>query len=529
MVHLQMALHPHVDVMPSYKMIGTSKFPSLRHERVCEPQSRLELMKNEYQQRLLRQRGEKLVDPFPQQQLTALNKARISLHHLSLHTTMQSDSLEKGPQAPFRKGFSSAGSHSRNTRPDYSQAHMWPSNCMAKRSAGVDRAYPLRPVFHRKTVSLNNNIQVEEPKNTLLLHSPPTTSSCTPIFNSRKLPTTKEQATDTPTPSRGPGGIQQRSMSNPGRLESCQIQELEAMGESLELEIQRKEALLRQKLRRTEKELRRIQREKEQVEKEERNERERQEKGKGLDNGRVAMSPRKAVGTAVTKDFRNVCKVPLGSNNEEEVNEADIGITRSGLSARNHKAWANPAVHHISYRPNPLGRPQEYTVVKLKKERLVASNSKMQAQETLAPSEIARHQLDPQFEANCSNFRPFSRSHSNYSLEEMSDQVKPSDLNLEDPCAGISSEVGEENGYPENSTATDLVPCQICGRTFLLERLQKHVAVCKKMKNSKRKVFDSSKARTKGTDLEPYLYLRSRATSAMPEIHAKKSTWRPEA
>nr|XP_033808715.1 zinc finger C2HC domain-containing protein 1C [Geotrypetes seraphini]XP_033808716.1 zinc finger C2HC domain-containing protein 1C [Geotrypetes seraphini] len=483
-------------------------------------------MKSEYQQQHLKQREETLINLFPQQQPTALIKAQIcSHHHLPLYTTMQSDFPGKDPQALCKKCFSSAESHSKNTNSDYnSQVQMWPSNWVAKKSAGIDRAYPLRPVFHRKTASLNNIIHVGEPNTTILQHSLPTTNLSTPSSKRRTLSTTKEEVICTSTPSEGPKGIQHRSRSNPRRPESWQIQKLEAMGENLELEIQRKEALLQEKLRRTEEELRRIQREKEQVEKEARNGNERHETGKTLYE-REAMFPRKEVGTAVTNGFKNIIKLSSRSSNEEEDEETDISINKSRLIAKNNKALVNPAIHAVSYRHNPLISPQEHTVVRLKKERLVASNSKMRAQEISAPFEIISiHQLDPQLLANGS-VTPFSRGHSYCSPEELSDQVKPPTMNL-DLYTEIPSDVGEDNKfYPANAIANDLMPCPVCNRSFLLERLEKHATVCRKMQNSKRKVFDSSKARTRGTDLEPYMY-RSRAAPAMQKIHAKKSTWR---
>ncbi|KAJ3298741.1 Zinc finger C2HC domain-containing protein 1C [Borealophlyctis nickersoniae] len=49
------------------------------------------------------------------------------------------------------------------------------------------------------------------------------------------------------------------------------------------------------------------------------------------------------------------------------------------------------------------------------------------------------------------------------------------------------------------------LPCPLCGRKFMAEdRLQKHVGACSKVQKN-RKVFDASKARVKGTELEQYV------------------------
>lgn len=50
-----------------------------------------------------------------------------------------------------------------------------------------------------------------------------------------------------------------------------------------------------------------------------------------------------------------------------------------------------------------------------------------------------------------------------------------------------------------------LLKCSHCGRNFNEVSYTKHVKVCQKVFHQKRKVFDSSKARTKGTELAAYL------------------------
>ena len=47
--------------------------------------------------------------------------------------------------------------------------------------------------------------------------------------------------------------------------------------------------------------------------------------------------------------------------------------------------------------------------------------------------------------------------------------------------------------------------CQFCGRKFLADRYLKHSKICQKFKKKQRKVFDSVKMRTKGTEMEKYL------------------------
>ncbi|XP_070576693.1 zinc finger C2HC domain-containing protein 1C-like [Ptychodera flava] len=51
----------------------------------------------------------------------------------------------------------------------------------------------------------------------------------------------------------------------------------------------------------------------------------------------------------------------------------------------------------------------------------------------------------------------------------------------------------------------DLRPCPSCGRKFNSDRLAKHAKVCKQNTNKKRKVFDTTKHRTEGTEMAQYV------------------------
>ncbi|XP_035284614.1 zinc finger C2HC domain-containing protein 1A-like isoform X2 [Anguilla anguilla] len=72
-----------------------------------------------------------------------------------------------------------------------------------------------------------------------------------------------------------------------------------------------------------------------------------------------------------------------------------------------------------------------------------------------------------------------------------------------------------------------LEPCAICGRTFLVQILEKHVPICKKTAAKKRKVFDSSRQRAEGT--EHLLFFKSKwqnTSFQRPEPIKKQSNWR---
>ncbi|KGL85556.1 Zinc finger C2HC domain-containing protein 1C, partial [Tinamus guttatus] len=70
----------------------------------------------------------------------------------------------------------------------------------------------------------------------------------------------------------------------------------------------------------------------------------------------------------------------------------------------------------------------------------------------------------------------------------------------------------------------ELGQCSFCGRKFLCTRLEKHANICSKSQGSKRKVFDSSKARARGTELEQYRQWKS--SESPQDEPPRKSNWR---
>ncbi|XP_050311545.1 uncharacterized protein LOC126747093 isoform X2 [Anthonomus grandis grandis] len=73
-----------------------------------------------------------------------------------------------------------------------------------------------------------------------------------------------------------------------------------------------------------------------------------------------------------------------------------------------------------------------------------------------------------------------------------------------------------------------LLPCHVCGRTFLPNPLKKHEKVCEKNATKKRKPFDSLKQRVAGTDLADFhqpTYLKKKE-EPVPEVKPRQSKWK---
>lgn len=307
-----------------------------------------------------------------------------------------------------------------------------------RKRVGVDRAYPLKPMVHRKSHSTSDagtdGDQNDYPR---LLDSSEFSDNGFGLrswVNSSLLASVQAE----------------KVMVELHRSEWTQIQRLEAAGESLQKEIRRKEILLREKLKKTEEGLRRIQKEKKQAIFQEDRELQRM------------VPPRRRVRDGDHNTTHNPC---LSPEFRSEVFSGNRGEDQTCDQDQENSS------------PLPLS---DYEIQKLKRERLMASNSKIRDQVSGSSADTV--------------FQP---------AEELGNALQASRLSRTPGSSGSSSSTEE----PE------LAKCSHCGRSFLSRRLQRHSIVCSKMQGSKRKVFDSSRARAKGTELEQYLNWRGPATA----------------
>ncbi|NXW08402.1 ZC21C protein, partial [Fregetta grallaria] len=404
------------------------------------PSSRLEHQKNNFQHELIPDKEENLKDLYAR-------KSRSYSYSLSAESSQHSSR---------HGGFCSAGLQSKYLT---SQTKTLPTKSAARRKEGVDRAYPLKPVFHQKGVSvpvvnmaqLGSSPYMEKAPN----HRPSSVSKGNPAAGRSQLAAVLSPWTAEP----------KQSASHLYRRELAYILKLEADGRNLEEEIRKKEALLREKLRRTKEELRRIQREKELVEAEERRDREAER-----------THERKAARHLEEKTFRVAVRPGDGGRIFGGAQSADATIPKPGTTLH----------------------PQELAMGKLKKERLVASNSKI------------RDRIPMEHLASCS---------------ELALKRSPSPSALSDRDSG--NHPSAEVLYMQTASAVEqggLGQCSFCGRKFLCTRLEKHTSICGKSQGSKRKVFDSSRARARGTELEQYQQWKS---SERPQNKPpRKNNWR---
>ena len=118
-----------------------------------------------------------------------------------------------------------------------------------------------------------------------------------------------------------------------------------------------------------------------------------------------------------------------------------------------------------------------------------------------------------------SNKKSTPSSHRPARLQPMSNGRGPSpSYNIRGGSPALSSLPTDQAAEPVN-----LAPCYNCGRSFAAERLAKHEAICNKSSHKQRKVFDSSKMRTQGTEAAQFNRHRGRKAPGPPK---PKSNWR---
>ncbi|NXW82352.1 ZC21C protein, partial [Alopecoenas beccarii] len=404
------------------------------------PSSQLEHQKKNLQHEVIPDKEESLKD-------LCARKSRSYSYSLS---------AESSEHSSRHGGFCSAGLQSKYLT---SQTKILPAKSVARRREGVDRGYPLKPIFHHKGVSvpvvntpqLGSSAPMEQAPNS----RPSSKSKRNPAAGRSQLAAVLSPWTAEP----------KQSASHQYRKELAYILKLEADGQNLEEEIKKKEALLREKLRKTKEALRRIQREKELVEAEERRDREAER-----------AQEQKATRHIEEKTFKGAVRPGDCGSLSHGAQSAEASIPKPGTNLH----------------------PPELSMEKLKKERLVASNSKIRER-------MPMKDLAPSSELDLKH----SPSPSALSDRDSGDYPSPEVLYVQ--AAGAVEPGG-------------LGQCSFCGRKFLCSRLEKHRSICSKSQGSKRKVFDSSRARARGTDLEQYQQWKS---SERPQTKPpRRNNWR---
>ncbi|NXQ52046.1 ZC21C protein, partial [Anthoscopus minutus] len=326
-----------------------------------------------------------------------------------------------------------------------SQACTQSAKSLGRHKEGVDRAYPLQPISHHKRAR------------TPLLN----TGSSPYVQEAHMVPAGRSHLAAVLCPWTGEP---EPSAPHLYRKELAYILKLDADRRNLEEAIQKKKALLGEKLKRTEETLRRIQREKELIKVEER----RQSEVERTHEQKATRHPEE-------KTFR-AAERP-GDGTFSEAQSAKDSIPKPGTTLH----------------------PQELAVGKLK-EWLVATKYNKTNNSKIQDNKPMEHL------SSCSKLAP---KHS-LSPSALSDHPSAEMLYVQ------AASAVEQEGFGQ---------CSFCKRKFLCTRLEKHMSICGKNQDSKRKVFDSRKARARGTELEQYQQSKS-SKSPQSKTSPRKNNWK---
>ncbi|NWT77826.1 ZC21C protein, partial [Lanius ludovicianus] len=368
-------------------------------------------------------------------------------------------SAESTQDRPRHGGFCSGRLESKYL---ISQACALTAKSLGRQKEGLDRAYPLQPISHHKSasaplLSTGSSPYVQEAPNSRL-------SSITKGM----VPTGKSQLAAVLCPWTGEP---EPSVPHLYKTDLAYILKLEADRRNLEEAIQKKKAILGEKLRRTEETLRRIQREKELIKAEERR-----------DSEIERTHEQKTTRHPEEKTFR-------------AADRPGFGIFSGAQSAEDSIPKPDTTLH-----------PQELAVGKLKEWQKTKTTTKNKTNNSKIQENIPMEHL-----ASCSKLAP---KHS-LSLSALSDQDSDDHPSAEMLYVQSTSAV-EQEGFGQ---------CSFCKRKFLCTRLEKHMSICGRNQDSKRKVFDSSKARARGTELEQYQQQKS-SRSPQSKTPPRKNNWK---
>uniref|UniRef100_A0A8C4SM15 Zinc finger C2HC domain-containing protein 1C-like n=1 Tax=Erpetoichthys calabaricus TaxID=27687 RepID=A0A8C4SM15_ERPCA len=150
MAHLRTTSYPYAGSRPPYhKNIQPSQFLSMGQNgwQISKPQY------VHYQESPLQEKERKMLALYDRQQQAALSRVRNTFGHQNLSPDYKM--VNNQQTGVLHRGYSSAGSQFRYNHAEHIKYSPTPIST-SKKTAGVDRAYPLKPVYYKKAACLNH-------------------------------------------------------------------------------------------------------------------------------------------------------------------------------------------------------------------------------------------------------------------------------------------------------------------------------------------------------------------------------------
>ncbi|PSN47028.1 hypothetical protein C0J52_09812 [Blattella germanica] len=235
---------------------------------------------------------------------------------------------------------------------------------------------------------------------------------------------------------------------------------------------------------------------------------------------------------ATTNGVRNnrrmaPAKEPLRRRGEQEVAPAAAAATRpSALRSAPSAKKPELKVSALASTKGPISRNSTSPKTESSTKRSPVQTPSWEKENTYrkTPSEDTEHQMQqrgpPQRGPSARGPPAASQSAPNRPNRDLVSPRTPPQAQARTPAArGKPGVTSKAFAPPSNS---DLAECKICGRHFAKDRIPVHENICSKTSQKKRKVFDPTKQRVKGTEAEAYL----RKGKPQTVTHLKKTNWR---
>ncbi|XP_078392091.1 uncharacterized protein LOC144674746 [Cetorhinus maximus] len=526
--------------------------PGAQDAEFPAPQTKLDLLKCQFQQKLEREKQVKLMAIYKQQYQEALYRLR-STYLLEAHL---------GPyKKPANYEHPSAEVTFIQSPPPEDQNSTWTQiahSPQGKRSAGIDRSHPLRPI-DRRSSGLSNILNLEEQssdwRSFIPLDAPmwpavtfrpsPPKESRGKCQSSRPHLRSRERFVELRPVEDSTCSVQLRQRSNQYNISACakeqeprEVQNNHQNGRlDIEVEICKKESLIQGRLRKIEEELRQIQMQRDQAEEEEMQVKNMVELAR-VERGAVERerSERERPGREKSEKERDRSGRE-GSERERPERERDrSGRERSEREREREKLERERAKRDRAERERAERERAERERAEREreeKERLleVEREAKQRQREKLNRENVrdvddhraAKNSSDKSYKMKTSSHykREEVNEESSFdgcSSEEYTDHSNPfadykentceskndTDDDTEDRAHYADSSQNERTEWNGHYSPEEKAHCSFCGRRFVLDRLNTHTEICKKVYKRKRKVYDSAQKRAKGTDLENY-------------------------
>eukprot|EP00062_Callorhinchus_milii_P025218 gi/632985962/ref/XP_007909976.1/ PREDICTED: zinc finger C2HC domain-containing protein 1C-like [Callorhinchus milii] len=540
MAPLEMSPYPPFDPLSPYcKSKNSSKLPPIsqggHHTQLAKSQSKLQLLQHEFQQKLEREKQSKLMAIYKQQYQDALYRLRT--------TFSQSVVRREIPhRSPGIKDHLSSGSPTCQRlaceEPDsgWTQVAIGPQG---KRSAGVDRACPLRPI-ERKTSSLSNisNLEAEfselkcfrtlDPTmwpNAPFRPSPPRE----PCNYSRGHSRSRDRYLRTSENSQSQLYMSHNSQHkrSPGKkgeeehwAEDLQEQE-DNYSDHFEQEISKKESFIQGRLRKIEEELRQLQIEQDRAEEQEMEEREMRRRGereirreeREMRKDREMREKEEREIRREEREMRREEREMRGREDHEMRGREEKREDRREREKARLAEMEREEKHRQRERlKRDSGRIDRYreghgSSGKANRDRCREAESEDENSDVYASEEYSDHS------------NPFA-DYKGVTSQVKSSKVKRSAQRESTDCENSPRDEQAESGQVDDRYSPNpKAKCSYCGRRFVLDRVDTHVEICKKVYKHKRKVYDSAKKRAQGTDMENYQSNRKR-------VATQKKNWK---